>query len=188
MALVDDLIADGEDIDLGKVEKNMSNNGLPAEGWHHAVLVGCKKGQANSGTEFRELVFKILAGDSVGREVKESLFLSPKTKDRQLLFMMRLGVVGRKEVGGKTVATRIAGREDFTDVLGAQCLIEVKHEEYTKTDGKKGTKAILSFGGLAEVADPKHKGVPKGTAPANVSSASGHAQEKPKDSLDDLDL
>lgn len=169
MALLDELQLDAAP-DANEVEKQMSMGNIPPEGMHHAVLVGFKEGTANSGTGFRELRFKIIAGPAAGMEVKESLW-KPKgddpvkderAKNRLRIFAHRLGILRKVPIEGQKDKFRyvpVEGVSDFVDVLDkATCVIDVKHEEYDRTDGKgKGKKAVLTFEGVLCVDDKRVK-------------------------------
>lgn len=163
MSLVDDLLGFGEDPE--NAESQMKNGGLVPEGKHYARLDGVREVEANSGSRGRELTFTVLAGPGKGGEVRETLWLNTdkdKSKIRQLIFGHRLGLL-KKAPGpnGKSVYQGVEGKHDFTDCLGAECVLDVKHEEYVRKDGKKGMSAILQFEGVFSPTDERCKDVPR---------------------------
>lgn len=190
-----------QDLDLGNtnpdaVEQSMASGGLAPEGKHHAVLNGCREVQANSGSVGRELTFRILAGPGAGQDVRETVWITsdPKAKNRRVLFMHRLGLLKKVAAeGGKSAYVPAEGKTDFMDCLGAECVIDVKHEEDTWTDKKTGkprtgTKAVLSFEGVLSLDDKRCADVPRGkpgAAQAAVATAAA-AGAKAKDDFSDL--
>lgn len=186
MPLMDELGIDPTTLNAGEIEEQMKAGGLPPEGMHHAVLQGFREGNANNGRKYRELVFHILAGPAKGMEVKESLWNSDdqRGKNRAIIFAHRLGLLTKKD--GKYAA--VPGKAEFSDVIGATCIIDVKHEEYERKDGKgKGQKAILSFEGVLSLDDARAKDVPRGNAAAAASAAAAAgAAAKKKEDFSDL--
>jgi len=189
-ALLKDLELTGVDPDA--VEASMASGGLVPEGIHHAALSGCREVQANSGSEGRELTFKVLAGPGAGLEVKETLWISadPKAKSRRILFMHKLGLLRKVAAGDRNQYVPVEGRHDFTDCLGAECLIDVRHVEDTWTDKKSGkerkaNKAELTFGGVMGLDDPRGKDVPRGKPGAGKAAAAA-APAGQKDDFGDL--
>lgn len=200
MALLDELQLDAV-ADANEVEEKMSMGMLPPEGMHHAALVGFKEGTANSGSHFRELRFAIIAGPAKGMEVKESLWApkgetqekDEKARNRMRLFAHRLGVLKKVPIDGQTGKFRyvpVPGVADFHDVLDkATCVIDVKHEEYDRTDGKgKGKKAILTFEGVLPCDDKRVVAakVPLGKFTPGAAGANGTANLPPKDNYEGL--
>lgn len=197
MALLEDLELD-KVADAAEVEQQMASGGIVPEGLHHAALVGCREGAANSGTKFTELKFQVLAGPGKGLHIEETLFgpagksaeSDERARNRMRLFAHRLGLLRKVPVEGQKDKFRYApiegGPKEFTDVLDkATCVVDVKHRdrEYEK-DGKKRTikEAVLSFEGVLPVDDArvKEKKVPLGkyTPGANGTAAAGTLPRK----------
>lgn len=166
MALVDELVGFGVDADTA--EEQMKSGGLTPEGKHHARLDGCREVEANTGSKGRELTFTVLSGVGKGSEVKETLWLNTdkdKGKNRQLIFAHRLGLLKKvPAANGKSVYAPIEGKHDFNDCLGTECIIDVKHEEYTTSKGKKGMGCVLQFEGVFQLTDERCKDVPRAAA------------------------
>lgn len=166
MSLVDDLLGFGADPNA--TEESMKSGGMVPEGKHHARLDGVREVEANTGSKGRELTFLVLAGPGKGGEVRETLWLNSdkeKGKSRQLIFAHRLGLLTKAPgPNGKAIYAAVEGRKDFVDCIGSECVVDVKHEEYTRKDGKKGTTAILQFEGVLSVTDARCKDVPKASA------------------------
>ncbi len=188
MALLEDLGIDLDTVNVAEVEEQIKAGPLAPEGYHHAVLEGFREGSANNGRKFRELKFKIVAGPGKDQEVKESLWNSDeaKGKNRVLLFAHRLGLYQR-DANGKL--RPVAGKSEFSDVVGAQCVIEVKHKsrEYEK-DGekKKTTDAILSFEGVLALDDPRCKDIARASGAAVATATASIPPAQPKPAFDDL--
>lgn len=176
----------------GAVEAAMNNGGLPPEGVHHATLNGCREVTAHTGTTGRELVFKILAGEGAGLEVKDTLWNSDNelSINRKLLFAHRLGVLKKVGAGDSAVYEAVPGKDDINDVLGTVVFIEVKHEEYDKKTGGKGKSARLSFEGIINPDDKRVKGVPVGTAPPRFAMSPQSAAPLPprQKTIDEADM
>jgi|GEM_PF-4030651 len=201
MSLESELGIDIGDVDLKTASNAVANGGLIPEGLHHAVLEAVKSGSANSGTPFREFTFKILAGVSKDATIEHSLWLpnasqdeakKAKSKNQLAIWMHRLGL--KKKVpgpDGKEVLAPIEGKLDFSDCLGAVCVIDVKHEEEKWNDKKTGAerkmmKAKLSFEGVLLPEDPRCKDIAKGKTPAPGSVGSKPAAMTKKDDFGDI--
>lgn len=196
MGLMQELGIAGGTVDVDAVEKRMEAGGLCPEGIHHAVLDAAGVKQIDGVKRGYELTFRVLAGPGAGSEVKEIVWL-PKGEDakkdqtatdRLLTFAIKLGVLKAERKDGKTVGVEIPGRSDFCDVLGAECFIDVHHEE-REFDGKSGRKKIkeakLTFRpGVLTMNDPTCAKIPRGK-PGPVGQ-SGAANAKPKDNFDTL--
>lgn len=166
MALVDDLLGFAPPPD--QAEKDIASGGLPPEGLHHARLDGVREVTANTGSSGRELELKLLVH---GGTVKETLWISDneKARTRQVIFAHRLGLLKKVQVNGQNAYAKVDGKYDLTNCLGAECIVEIKHEEDTFNDKKSGkprtiTKAVLSFEGVYTLDDPRVKSVPRAIA------------------------
>lgn len=168
MSLMNELNATLKKRKANEVESAMTNGGLPPEGVHHAMLKGQRDVETKSSTTGRELLFVILAGPGKGQDVKDTLWNSDKeaAQNRKILFAHRLGLL-RKVGSGDDARYEQADpkKQDFNDVRGTCCFIEVVHEEYEKEKGGKGKSARLSFEGIINPDDKRVKGVPTGSPP-----------------------
>lgn len=183
-------------LDADETEKQVMAGGLVPEGYHHAVLEGCREVAAHNGSKGRELCFKIVAGAGRGMEVKDTVWFSEKATKRAVIIGHRLGVL-KKVTGpdGKNTFVEATPGRDFTDALGASVVIDVKHEpdEYTNEKGKKiqVTRCRLSFEGVLPLDDPRVKDVPKAkdlaaAAAGAGAKAGGPAAGAKKDDFSDL--
>jgi len=163
---LDDIGIDFDNVSADDIERQIELGGKVPAGLWHAALTGAGETQTTKdGTPFRELTFHVLAGPGKGMDIKDKLFLTEKTKNRQMVFASRLGLL--KKENGKYA--RIPGKSDYADVIGAQCVIEVEHKK-----GDKGTFANLSFEGVLHLDDKRCANVPKAgqaTAAAMVAAA-----------------
>ncbi|MDY3555323.1 hypothetical protein R5W24_004465 [Gemmata sp. JC717] len=166
MALTDELGVELQGVKVSELENQIKSGGIPPVGMHHAVLSGFREVNANSGRKGRELKFKIIAGPGKDFEVKETVWNSDKAagKSRVLIFAHRLGIYQR--AGDALVP--VPGRTEFSDVIGTQCVINVKHEEREyetdKGEKRKVTDVILDFEGVLALDDPRTKDVPRAGA------------------------
>ena len=192
MGLLNDL-GIGGDFDIAESEKRMESGGLAPEGIHHAVLNGASEKQIDGAKRGFDLVFQILAGPGEGMTVKETVWL-PKgedakkdqtTKDRFVRFGLHLGLFQEVLQGGKRIPTEIPNKHSFMDCLGAQCFIDVTHEEREwKKDGQAKGKMIkeakLSFRpGLFLMTDPQCSKIARASGAA-VTAAATSAQDQAK--------
>jgi hypothetical protein len=179
--LLDELGIDLNTPSATEIEDGIKAGPIAPEGMHHAILEGFREGSANNGRKFRELIFKIIAGPGKGQTIKETLWNSdePRGKNRILLFMHRCGLLTR---GADDKFQRIEGKGEFSDVIGAQVIVDVKHKtrEYEK-DGEKRkvTDAILSFEGVLPLDDKRCEKVPRAGGAA-VAAAVASAPPKPE--------
>ena len=162
--------------DVETLENYAKSGGLVPEGNYHVRLAGAKTVTSKQkGLPGHELHFEILGGPSTGQEVKETLWEAgadstdkqrTAANNRLLIFGLRLGLL-RKKADGKIEFT--PGKQDFSDVIGAEAIIEVKHEEYKKEDGGKGKSAKVPFTGIHYLTDPIAKTAVKGSSAAGVT-------------------
>lgn len=154
---VDDLDLDG--LNPQAVEAVAESGGLIPAGKYHARLEGVAEVTSRQkGTPGTELHFTILAGPHAGREVKDTLWAGDSEigKNRRVLFAHRLGLLAIDPKTKRYVA--IDGRTGLEDCIGAEVVIEVRHEPDQKDPEKKWAR--LGFAVWA-VDDPKVKDVPK---------------------------
>lgn len=183
--LLDELGIDLDTTNVTEIEDGIKAGPIAPEGMHHAVLIGFREGAANNHRKFRELVFEILAGPGKKQTIKETLWNSDeaKGKNRILLFMHRCGLLTR---GADNKFQRIEGKNEFSDVIGAQVIVDVKHKtrEYEKEGEKrKVTDAILSFEGVLPLDDPRAAKVARA---GGAAVAAAVASAPPKAAYDDL--
>lgn len=196
MATLADDLALTPNVDANAVDESMKSGGIPTEGYHHAILDGYREVTAKSGTHGRELTFLIIAGTSRGLKVKETIW-SPaghdpgkdeKGRNRMRLFAHRLGLLTKvMNPDGKTATYKpVAGKNEFSDAFGAECIIKVKHEEREYQDDKGATRKItdanLDFEGVFLLDDPRVKDVQRGKA-ADVPKS---PPPPPKDDFGDI--
>lgn len=194
MSLMDELNPTIKNKRASEVDSAMTNGGLPPEGIHHAVFVGCREANANSGATGRELKFIITAGPGKGQEVKDTLWNSDKeaSTNRKILFAHRLGLLKKTGSGDDVRYTQAdPNKRDLNDVRGVLVFIEVIHEEYEKQKGGKGKSARLSFEGIISPDDKRVKGIPTGSppgaAPAAQSSSAPSASASRQQTFDEAD-
>lgn len=161
-----------------ELDNKMKSGMLPPVGLHHAMLNGYRECTANSGSVGHELTFLLLAGTHKGSEVKETLWESdkPKAIDRMMIFAHRLGLLKKVSEAGKSKYLPVEGKTDLVHCMGVEVIIDVHHEEWER-EGKKGTKALLTFEGVLSLDDKRAAKVPRGTAAgvAGVTVPSGAA-------------
>lgn len=142
------------------IDQFAKSGGILPAGKYHCRLDCAKDTTANSGTPGEELHFAVIGGPFAGQEIKETIWKSDKegSKNRLVLFASRLGLLKRD--GARFVP--VEGKHSFADCIGADCVLEVAHEEYTNKQGKKGTAVRVTFAGIWNTNDPAVKNVPKG--------------------------
>ncbi len=149
------------DFDLSKydpdqVERQMASGGIIPAGYYRARLDGAMPVTSKQNqTPGWEMTFTVLTGDHDGATVQDTMWVSdkPQSINRALLFQHRLGVIRRNAETGKF--ERVPGVTDFRDVIGAEVIIHVKHEEYDRKDGGKGVALRLEFNGIYATNDAK---------------------------------
>ena len=198
MGLLDRLGMDLGKVNANEVEESMKGNGLPAVGLHHAVLDGVREVTANSGSQGFELRFKVIGGPAKGSEVKETLWISEKEKgkNRVLLFMHRLGLLGKVSKNGQEHYVPVAGKSELHQCIGAEVVIDVGEHETREHNGKKYTDARLSFEGVLALTDKRCEKVPRGAAGAGgvttastspgTTAAAPAARQPAQQSFDDI--
>lgn len=203
MALFDELNLTPNVI-ADEVEKSMSMGNVVPEGMYHAILDGARSISTNSGKGGRELTFRIVAGPCAGMVVKDAIWFAdpdklaqmkadPNFKDpattstinRNRIFAHRLGLLTLVQVDGNpNVKTykQAEGKYDYTDVMGAQCVIDVinEEEEYTDKTGKKRKimKSKLKFKGVYGLDEKETAKVVKAT-PQQVAQFVASANAMP---------
>jgi hypothetical protein len=156
------------DIDLDTYSPADADNlgELPAPGRYHARLdsADCNH-KSKGGLTGKHLTFVLLTGRAAGYKVEETLWdngsddvKTRKAKDRQVRFAKRLGLL---VVNGDKLAIA-PGKHDFNDCLGAEVVIQIKHEKWESQDKtKSGTQVRMEMFGIWGVEDPEVKDVPK---------------------------
>ena len=167
--------------DPDKVEKDMASGGMIPAGFYRARLDGAMPVTSKQNqTPGWELTFTVLGGDHDGATVQDTMWISDKAQsiNRALLFQHRLGVIRRSAETGRF--ERVPDVTDFRDTVGkVEVIIHVKHEEYDRRDGGKGTALRLEFNGIyakddAKAAEKVGKPLPeKAGAGQGGSSATG---------------
>jgi hypothetical protein len=155
---------DLDQYDGQQIDQFQKSGGKLPNGRYHCRLDGCKPVSTPKGSTGEELTFVIVGGPFAGQEISETLWDSDKeaAKKRVVLFASRLGLLVRSKENGKFA--KAPGKHGFGDCFGAECVLEVKEEEYTKKDGGKGTACRVTFAGIWNVNDPEVKSVAKGKA------------------------
>lgn len=184
MALLEDLGTDLATVKASEVEEQIKAGPLVPVGLHHAVLDGFRAISANNGRSGRELTFKIVAGPAKGKTVKEALWNSDEAagKNRMKLFAHRLGVLAKKN----DLYVAIPGKTEFSDVVGAECVVEVKHKPRKYKDDKgvehDTVDCLLTFEGVLPLDDKRCVNVVKAdsaaVAEAKKKAAAGSPTEE----------
>lgn len=181
-----DFDLDDENATADKIEQFQKTGGLVPEGKYHVRLDGWKPTSAQSGLTGEELHYVIASGPFEGAEITDTLWNSDKdgAKRRAMLFGHRLGLLVRNGAKFK----KAPGKESFADCIGAECVVEVKHEEYVNKKGKKGIALRITFNGVWGVDDPSVKSLVK-AAPAKSPGAKPDEPAKaPKKKVDTSEL
>lgn len=155
-----------ETCDLGKA--------VP-EGWYHAVLATIKDDTKAGGTPRLEFTYQILAGSPDGHRAKsvvDHLYFKDTTRDRQILYAKRLGLL-KKDDFGKTA------KFSWDQAVGRKVVIHVMEEEYDKGDGKKGKTSKLFYDGVYPEDHPEVRDVPREGQPPRTGAAPGGKQSSP---------
>jgi hypothetical protein len=162
-------------IDLSRYNPNDVDNigDIPPAGKYHVRLDGAARTRARgTNREGTELSFVLLVGRNKGYTVKETLWdggdddaKTQKAHDRTVRFAKRLGLI---VVKGDALEYA-EGKHDFSDVIGAEAIIKIKHEDWER-DGKKGTACRMEMFGIWSVDDPECKDVPKATGGGSTAA------------------
>lgn len=163
--------ASGED-----VERFHKTGGILPAGKYHCRLDGAKDAQTQTTTGV-ELHYVVASGPFAGEEIKDSIWNSDKAaaKNRATLFGHRLGLLKRKGAGFEFAP----GKSDFADCIGAEVVLEVKHEPYvSKTTGKNGIGVRVTFNGIWSTDDPAVKSVVKSSGPSTSPGKQGETPAK----------
>lgn len=173
-------------VDVEITEDQLKDLSKPTEvikpGKYHVMLDGSSPKTAGSGNEGTELTFKILSGPFAEREVKETLWhagnneaATKKMKGRMIVFGAKLGILKKNAAGSYVPAD---GKRDFSDVLGAECVIEVTNEEYEKKGGGKGIATRMTWAGIWRCDEPDARGVVKKSATSEQKAAPAKSSAK----------
>lgn len=130
-------------------------------GWYHAICEKVEHKDDGQKSPSYAFTFRVLAGKPDGQKgatITDHLYLTPKTRDRQVLFAKRLGLIGNQHAG-KAVSI------DWDNAIGRQVAIQVVEEEIERNGQKSGEKRCkLAFNGIHTLDDPKVKDVPRDAA------------------------
>jgi hypothetical protein len=124
------------------------------DGKYHVALRTIEPNRSGD-KPFLTLAFEVLHGPYEGRPVTERLYLTENNRKRIHFFALRLGLIGRADLGNTSV------RRNWGEAVGKQCVIEVATREYTKKDGSKGKTPSVTYGGIWKLDDPAVADVPK---------------------------
>ncbi len=117
------------------------------EGWYPVRIskVAVKTVDGKKG-EFQKLTLtmQVLGGEHKGRLIFDDVILNdkPGSKKRRAIIWRRLGLVQKG-------AQRAAISEE--DLVGRQCAVEIKVEDYPRRDGTQGTKNVVTFAGYKPI-------------------------------------
>lgn len=197
--LMNELMSAGATAVADDVEKAAESSGELPPGKYAARL---EAAQSKDVAELPmwELLFVITAGAYRGRKVRYSLWMGTKETDKEgdtktpeqieeqkkLIrneFFHTAGVLGlavKAEKDGKKVYAIAAGKHDFRDVRGAECVIKTKLRAYKTQAGEDRMGAEVDKFGVLSFSDPKAKGVARpaaGTVPPLAPAASPAGQD-----------
>jgi hypothetical protein len=182
MNLSDEFYGDDAAADAKEVDDGVQSGGLVPAGMYHARLTEVKRKEVGS-TDVEELTFTILAGPMKGRKVRKSLWLGvnkegkskadieqaeQRTRNDFWTLARALGLAEKvADSSGKLSYRKKAGKRDFKDVVGADCVVKVTVREYDdkKSGEKKKSSEVGLFGGLC-LDDPKAANVERGGSAA----------------------
>lgn len=158
MALADFLNPD--DYNPEQTEKEIAAGGLIPKDRYHCVLIAAEEKAAGDNVK-TEMVFEIISGPYMGRKVRRDLFHAGKDHDKDriaknelLHFAIKLGVMVKATgADGKSCYQYAEGRTDFADAAQTECVVDVKHERWTRSDPNSDLVARVGMFGIYAMND-----------------------------------
>jgi hypothetical protein len=204
--LTDELLNTERTSAADQVDAAAASAGEIPPGKYPARLEGATRKEV-AGLSMWEMYFLITGGQYRGRKVKYALWTSSKGTDKdgcplsaddldrmkqQIIneFDHAGRVLGLKTKvaqtgGGKAVYKTTAGKHDFRDCIGAECVVETKLRAASDPGDTRKFPEVVKFG-LHAYGDPKAKGIDRpaaGSLPAATAPAPNAAATE---SMDDL--
>jgi len=151
-------------------------------GWYRCVVVDVTDNPRLAGV--MDFSFKVTHGPHKGAVIEDSLFppdhaqtveKSKKLKQRVAMYVTRLGLMSKEQLGGNCVEL------DLTEAVGKPCVIKAVEETYTRKEGGgTGSKIRPAFDG---VYGPDDERVPDalrtGGSTAKVDAVTSAAKTEP---------